>query len=167
MRCRGSGQAHASVTISAITWLAPAPPHTGDSGLQCTRGSPNFLTWHGVHLHVNNHGLFQHLLQNPGGRVGRQVQGVSQSRAYLMEVSSDRAGRAARAGFPYQGDELFPHSTPCNLHEPFVCSSNQKDKLAFSAAPCLPLQVGHPVLPPSGLHPCVHHGAGPGSQAGA
>lgn len=87
--------------------------------------------------------------------MGREVQGVSQSRAYLMEVSRDREG------FPYQIAELFLHSTPCNLHS--FLSAAQTRQLTFS----LPLQVGHPVLPPSGFHPCVHHGAGPGGQAGA
>lgn len=97
--------------------------------------------------------------------MGSEVQGVSQSRAYLMEVSSDREGRVARTGFPYQRDELFLHSTLCKWRTTTQPQTRRTAHLHSSSFP--PLQVGHPVLPPSGFHPGVHHGAGPGSQAGA
>lgn len=98
--------------------------------------------------------------------MGSEVQGVSESRAHLMEVSSDREGRVPRAGFPYQRDELFLHSTPCNLYS-FLSAAQTRMTSTFTPAPSLPFQVGHPVLPPAGLHPCVHHGAGPGGKAGS
>lgn len=155
------------MTISAITWLAGWHLHPltrGDS--ERTHGSPNFLTWHGIHLHVKNRGLFQHLLWDPGGRVGRDVQGVSQSRAYLMEVSS--IGKEELPGQDFLIRETSCSRTPCcAVCTAFCLQLKPEGQLTFTAAPSLPLQVGHPVLPPSGLHPCVHHGAGPGGQAGA
>lgn len=83
-----------------------------------------------------------------------------------MEVSGGRGGRAARAGFPYQTEtscSCAPRRAICTA---FCLQHEPEPPLTFTAAPSLSLQVGHPVLPPTGLHPRVHHGAGPGSKAG-
>lgn len=98
---QGWWPARESVTISAITWPG-IPSHVRSLGCTDHLAPPNFLPWHNVHLHVKNQGLSQHLLQDPGGRVGSEVQGVSQSRAYLMEVSGGREQRVAGAGIAYQ-----------------------------------------------------------------
>lgn len=61
MRCGGSGQACGPVIISAITWLAPAPPHTW-----ATLWLPQTSS------HGKNHGLFQHLLEGEWGERCRE-----------------------------------------------------------------------------------------------
>lgn len=40
------------------------------------------------------------------------------------------------------------------------------DSLVLTPSPALLFQMGHPLLPSAGLHTRLHHGAGPGGQAG-